>query len=1007
MANSKQPPSQDQEALARLRESLHLLEEIVEHIPVMVFVKRVADLRFVLFNRAGEQMLGYARNDLLGKDIYDIWPKEQADWLTAGDRKVLASNAVKEIPEEPVLTANGETRYLHTWKVALRDERGEPNYLLGISVDITERRASEEKLKQTQSNLAATHSLAHIGTWQWDVRDNSAQWSDETCRIFGINAPDPDEHRENFLDRILAEDRTRVDQALSDALGGTQDYDLEYRIRLPDGSSKTIHALAEVLRDATGKPVMMRGTVQDITERKETEQKIRFLTQIYSALSQTNQALIESVDEQALFERICRIVVEFGGMKLAWVGVNNERDSAIKPVAIYGEQSDYLGLISVSSRADIPEGTGPAGISFREKRAIFVQDFQTSPMLAPWREQISRYGWGSSGSVPILRGGRSYAVLIFYHTREHIFTQEIIALMGEMAVNIGHGLDRFDLEREKQKTIESMQLAATIYSSSVEAIMVTDENNLVLDVNPAFTQITGYTLQDVKGKNPKILKSGRHGKKFYDEMWQTLLETGHWQGEIWDRKKDGELYVKWTNISIIRTPDGGIFRYVAQFFDVTDKKEKEELIWWQANFDTLTHLPNRQMLLDRLGQEIKKAHRSKLPLALLFIDLDRFKEINDTLGHAKGDRLLVEAARRIRRCVRETDTVARLGGDEFTVVLPEFGQRAHLEHIAQDIIQTLVEPFDLGDADTGYISASIGITVYPDDAQDIESLLRQADQAMYVSKAEGRNRFGYFTASMQREANEKLALTNDLRRALASGELHVYYQPILKLPARCITKAEALLRWKHPQRGMVSPAIFIPLAEESGLIHEIGDWAFGQAICDVEKWLKETGRSIQVSVNKSPAQFERERDTDWSCRLAERGLPKNSITVEITEGLLLRSDKTKQCLLEYRNKGIEVSIDDFGTGFSSLSYLKQFDIDYLKIDRSFVKDLTSNDSDLALTEAIIVMAHKLGIKTIAEGVETEQQRNLLESFGCDYMQGFLYSPAVPAEEFARMIAGQG
>jgi diguanylate cyclase (GGDEF)-like protein/PAS domain S-box-containing protein len=1009
MDDRKQPPAphEDPETLARLRESQHLLEEIVEHIPVMVFVKRASDLRFVLFNRAGEQMLGYSRHDLLGRGNDEFWPKEQADWFTAADRKVLASNEVKEIPEEAIQTASGETRYLHTWKVALRDAAGEPTHMLGISVDITERRASEEKLKQTQSNLAAAQSLAHIGSWEWDVKDNSAQWSDETYRIFGIDRLDLHEHRQNFLDLILPDDRAAVDKALSDALDDTRNYDLEYSIRLPCGSSKTIHALAEVVRDEAGKPTIMRGTVQDITAQKESEQKIRFLSQIYSALSQTNQALIESADEQTLFERICHIVVESGGMKLAWVGVHDGRDGLIARVAVYGERSDYLDGITISSRADVPEGRGPSGVAFRENRSIFIQELKVEPMLAHWRDRVIQYGWGSSGSVPILRGGRSYAVLTFYHTREHIFTKEIIALMSEMSVNIGRGLDRFDLEREKQKSIESMQLAATIYRSSVEAIMVTDENNLVLDVNPAFTQITGYTLEEVKGKNPKMLKSGRHDRKFYDEMWQTLLETGHWQGEIWDRKKDGQLHVKWANLSIIRNPDGGIFRHVAQFFDITDKKEKEELIWRQANFDALTNLPNRQMLLDRLDQEIKKAHRAKAPLALLFIDLDRFKEINDTLGHAKGDRLLVEAARRIRQCVRDTDTVARLGGDEFTVVLPGFGSRSHLEHIAGDIIQKLVEPFDLNDDDTGYISASIGITVYPDDAEDIESLLRHADQAMYEAKAEGRNRFGYFTASMQQEANEKLALTNDLRQALARGELHVYYQPILELGSRRITKAEALLRWKHPGRGMVGPAVFIPLAEESGLIHEIGDWVFRQAIRDVKKWLEQTGHAIQASVNKSPAQFERAGDADWSDSLAELGLPKNSITVEITEGLLLKSDKAKQRLLDYRNKGIEVSIDDFGTGFSSLSYLKQFDIDYLKIDRSFVKDLTTNDSDLALTEAIIVMAHKLGIKTIAEGVETEQQRDLLESFGCDYMQGFLYSPAVPAKEFGRMLAEQG
>ena len=425
-----------------------------------------------------------------------------------------------------------------------------------------------------------------------------------------------------------------------------------------------------------------------------------------------------------------------------------------------------------------------------------------------------------------------------------------------------------------------------------------------------------------------------------------------------------------------------------------------------ANYDSLTGLPNRNLFYDRLAQEIKKAQRDGSSLVLLLIDLDQFKEVNDTLGHPSGDLLLVESARRIRKCVRDADTVARLGGDEFIIILPELHMHTHVERIAQNIIQVLSKPYQL-DNDTVHISASIGITVYPEDAQDIASLLKHVDQAMYAAKAEGRNRFGYFTQSMQQEAMEKQELTNDLRQALARNELHVYYQPILELKSGSITKAEALLRWKHPTRGMVSPAIFIPLAEESGIIHEIGDWVFQQAVVCVVDWQKRLGRIIQVSVNNSPIQFEYPERQGWQKQMKELGVPGNRINVEITEGLLFKkSAKTMERLLDFRNSGIEVSIDDFGTGFSSLAYLKQFDIDYLKIDRSFIKDLEKNADDRALTEAIIVMAHKLGIRTIAEGVETEVQRDLLKSCDCDFVQGFLYSPAVPAVEFERMIAGK-
>ena len=558
---------------------------------------------------------------------------------------------------------------------------------------------------------------------------------------------------------------------------------------------------------------------------------------------------------------------------------------------------------------------------------------------------------------------------------------------------------------ERKRVEEALRLAALIYQSSSEAIMVTDEDNNIVDINPAFSAITGYTRAEVMGKNPRLLQSGKQGKEFYRQVWQTLLDAGHWQGEIWNRRKNGELYAQWANLSLIHHPDGKIYRHVAQFSDITDRKLKDDLIWKQANFDTLTKLPNRRLFQDRLGQELKKAHRIGHPVALLFIDLDRFKEINDTLGHAQGDQLLAEAALRILGCVRETDTVARLGGDEFTVILPEFGSAAHVERIAQNIIHQLGIPFALGNSKIGYVSASIGITLYPDDAADMESLLRHADQAMYVAKAEGRNQFSYFTPSMQQEAHEKMLIGNDLRLALEQNQLEIYFQPIVEAASGRIAKAEALLRWHHPQRGLVSPEVFIPLAEEYGLIREIGEWIFREAIISVERWRRQYGQLVPISVNKSPAQFVSKAGLDdWLTTLPAMGLPDGSIIVEITEGLLLDESSTvQQRLLEFRSNGVEVSVDDFGTGFSSLSYLKRFHIDYLKIDRSFIRDLTEDESDKALTEAIIVMAHKLGIKAIAEGVETVEQRDLLLSFGCDFLQGSLFSLPVPEEKFRTLL----
>ncbi|MEO5935017.1 MAG: EAL domain-containing protein [Duganella sp.] len=454
-------------------------------------------------------------------------------------------------------------------------------------------------------------------------------------------------------------------------------------------------------------------------------------------------------------------------------------------------------------------------------------------------------------------------------------------------------------------------------------------------------------------------------------------------------------------VTVLDTEAPGHPHHLCMIEDVTAKKHSETLIWQQANFDTLTQLPNRRMFHDRLAHDIVKSQRERSSLAVLFIDLDHFKEVNDTLGHHQGDILLVDAARRIGACVRKSDTVARLGGDEFTVILSTLGQTDRVELIAQQILDSLRAPFALGQ-EQAFVSASIGITLYPDDALDIGDLLKHADQAMYAAKGAGRNRYSFFTPALQVAALNRMRLTNDLRGALAGGQLALYFQPIVHLESGRVHKAEALIRWNHPQRGVVSPLEFIPLAEASGLICDIGEWVFRESAQWVRRWRREHQADFQVSVNQSPLEFQREDGSyeAWLEHLRALGLPGQSMVVEITEGLLLDANTAvSNKLLQLRDAGIQVALDDFGTGYSSLSYLKKFDIDYLKIDRSFTRNLAPDSSDMALSGAIIVMAHKLGLKVIAEGVETPEQRDLLAAAGCDYGQGYLFAKPMPAEEF--------
>lgn len=562
---------------------------------------------------------------------------------------------------------------------------------------------------------------------------------------------------------------------------------------------------------------------------------------------------------------------------------------------------------------------------------------------------------------------------------------------------------------QRVQTDEALKMSALVYENSSEAMMVTDPNGVILTINDSFTQVTGYEANEVIGQTPRMLRSGRHDTEFYRLMWKSLETTGKWKGEVWNRRKNGELYAGDLTINTIHAEDGSPKRRVAMFSDITDRKRSEEQIWRQANFDALTGLPNRSMFHHRLGQDIRKSHRSGSRLALMFLDLDRFKEVNDSLGHEMGDVLLKEAAKRLVGCVRETDTVARLGGDEFTIILSEINSQDRIDEIARTVLDCLSKPIQLG-SELAYVSCSIGVTIYPTDAKDVDDLVRNADQAMYAAKYQGRNCYNYFTAAMQEAAQKRMRLSADLHQALIERQFCLCYQPIVDLPQGHIHKAEALIRWNHPTRGMVMPGEFVPLAEETRLVGQIDDWVFREAARQTAKWRAQYVESFQVSVNSSPTQLRNQADSDqaWFDHLKSISLPGSAIVVEVTEGQLIdtSSDVALKRLLRFRDAGIQVAIDDFGTGYSSLAYLRRFDIDYLKIDRTFTQGLGREADALALVEAIIVMAHKLGLKVIAEGIETEEQMKLLIATGCDYGQGYLFSRPVSAEKFEELLAVQ-
>jgi len=555
---------------------------------------------------------------------------------------------------------------------------------------------------------------------------------------------------------------------------------------------------------------------------------------------------------------------------------------------------------------------------------------------------------------------------------------------------------------------EQLELSRKIIRHTSEAMLVTDAAERILTVNPAFERITGYSADEVIGKTPRTLSSGRHTKEFYQAMWATLNETGQWSGEIWDRRKNGEIYPKFLTINAIREGEQlQLSHYVAVFVDITDRKAQEERIEFLAHHDPLTGLPNRAALEVYLEGALSMARRHGTELAVMFIDLDNFKTINDSLGHHAGDQLLCEVARRLRDSSRESDRVARLGGDEFVVILEGIKRGEDVAGVAQKYLQAINQPYAI-DQHELHTSPSIGISLYPSDGADAEALMRNADTAMYYAKSNGRNNFQFFAESMNLAANKRLHLESELWRALGENQLMLHYQPQVDLLTGKIVGVEALIRWNHPERGLIPPADFIPIAEETGLILPIGHWVLLTACRQAKAWLDAGSDMGDMAVNISAHQF-RQPEFAQSVRnvLEETGLPPERLELEITESTVMNSaDDSVHMLAELKGMGVKLAIDDFGTGYSSLAYLRRFPIDRLKIDRTFVTDM-ENDADAAsLVASIIALGRSLGLRLVAEGVENSAQADLLRDKECERVQGYHYFRPGSAESILASMQEQ-
>jgi len=762
-----------------------------------------------------------------------------------------------------------------------------------------------------------------------------------------------------------------------------------YRFFDSSGRTRWIHDELRLSRDTEGQADEAVGAWRDVTEAKLAEQ-----------LQQTRIAVLDGlVANQPLpgiLQEIASRLEQMHPEMRVSILIREPRNGRLYT----GAAPSLPAFFNAAVNGLEPEvGQGACGTSAALGEPVIVADIASHPYWVAYAKLAGQAGLRACWSIPFKdEAGAVLGTFGIYYAQPRSPIQTELDLIGEFARIAGLAVTRV-----RSDTI--LRQAAAVFESTREGVVITDLTPRILTVNRAYSEITGYAEAEVLGRNPSLLKSGRQDEAFYQALWANIRETGHWQGEIWNRRKNGEIFPQLLTISTVYDGEGLPSHYVGVMTDISQLKQSEARLEHLAHYDPLTDLPNRLLLQSRLEHALEHAERHQQQIAVLFLDLDRFKNVNDSLGHPVGDELLEALARRLSERLREDDTLGRLGGDEFLVLLENLGRAEEAAGVAQTLLQLLDQPFSLPSGHEVYVGASIGISLYPDDGATVTELIKNADVAMFQSKEQGRNTASFYTPTLTVAANERLDMESRLRRALANGEFVLHYQPQLDAQSGALIGCEVLVRWNSPDEGMISPLRFIPLAEETGLIVPLGEWVLRTACAQAKAWLEAGMPPLLMAVNLSGRQLQ-QRDIVQrvAAVLEETGLPADHLKLELTESMIMgRGEQAVELLHALKALGLYLSIDDFGTGYSSLAYLKRFPIDELKIDQGFVRDIPHDLNDTEIAAAIIAMARNLNLKVMAEGVETPEQLDFLRRQGCHAYQGYLFSRPVPADQFARML----
>ncbi len=1069
--------------LVDLQKTRERLKHIIEITPTIIYalaIKPKPEQGFsvsYLSNNA-QRIIGYSIEEW--ESAPDFWlqhvhPDDRQQALLA-QQELFSTGALRH--QYRFLFGSGEYHWIDDQLRLTCDSNGQPVEIIGTWTDITEQKHAQLKLEAQEWLLRKSQRVAKLGSWQLETQFNKVIWTDETYRIFGINAESFTSHWPDFLTLLEAEDRSKLEMWITQCLHDKNPGPLVFRTLLPNGHIRVIEWQGELFRQEQDQQAMLMGTVQDITDRAQIEHELRenrhklelFIKYAPVAIAMFDKDMryiscsrrwqedyslnsqdILGLSHYQVFPEIPENWKQVHQRALAGEVIRCDEDRFIRSdgsehwerwevrpwhikqnvvggIVIFSEditdrkQAEIL-LAESEQRWKFAIDGSDLGLwdwnitdntvyfSSRFKAMLGYTDAEISNQLFEWQSRVHPDDWPKvMRDVECHFAGETE----FYANEHRVRCKQghYIWIMDRGKViefdSDGKPLRMIgthtDLSAIKQREQE-LSLNAQVFKHSLEGIMICSLDQVIVSVNKAFTDITGYSAEEAIGQKPSLIKSNSHDDNFYADMWRHIHQTGGWKGEIWNRRKNGEIYPEWLSIKTAYGDDGKPSHYFAIFSDITQRKLTEEHIIRLAHYDPLTEVPNRTLFKERAQYYLKQAHRKKQSLAVLFIDLDRFKNVNDSLGHNLGDKLLIEVADRLQSTVREDDIVSRLGGDEFALLLPETDSEG-AAHVAGKIIMETAKPFLIDGHDLN-ITPSIGIAMYPIDGEDFESLLQSSDTAMYRAKNTGRNSFQFYTADMHSHASRVLKLENALRRALEREELSLYYQPQFDIHGQRMIGCEALLRWRHPDLGMISPADFIPIAEESGQILTIGEWVLNTAARQHKLWQQAGWNDSVMAINLSAAQFRQANFIELVERiLAETQLAPGCLELELTESIMMDDPEAAIVIIaQLHQLGIKLSIDDFGTGYSSLSYLKRFNINKLKIDQSFVRDVVHDVNSESIVIAVISLAHSLGLNTIAEGVETQEQLSFLREKGCDEIQGYLLGRPMSAEQFTAFLSG--